>query len=223
MEDRVAEILAERAAMKGGVAAAVFVSLLAHAGLSGMAVWAAFRHTKPQMPAVMNIRFAKMPAISGAPPPPPAAIVAPKPVAEGGGASPKPAAKPVAASPFGKSTKKATPAQAPVAPAPTETEAPPQSDVVLEGGDFPSTIDIDRMKTIIGSRWLRPQVSAGVTAIVYFVIERDGTLRDAAVEKPSGDATFDRGALRAVLESSPQPPLPFGYSGTYLGVHLTFR
>jgi TonB family protein len=58
---------------------------------------------------------------------------------------------------------------------------------------------------------------------VYFAIDRDGTIRDAKIETPSGDGTFDRAALRAVLESSPLPPLPFGYAGTYLGVHLTFR
>ncbi|HEX6178020.1 MAG TPA: energy transducer TonB, partial [Thermoanaerobaculia bacterium] len=74
----------------------------------------------------------------------------------------------------------------------------------------------------IGQRWLRPQ-SGDARAIVYFRIERDGTIRDAAVTTASGSGTFDRAALRAVLEASPLPPLPFGYSGHYLGVHLTFR
>jgi TonB family protein len=58
---------------------------------------------------------------------------------------------------------------------------------------------------------------------VKFVIDRDGTLRDAATETESGNGTFDRAALRAVIEASPLPPLPFGYSGTYLNVHLTFK
>ena len=90
-------------------------------------------------------------------------------------------------------------------------------------GDFPYTIYIDRMKTLIGQRWLRPQVSGGIVATVSFVIDRDGTIRDAKNEIPSGNGTFDRAALRAVLEASPLPPLPFGYNGTYLGVHLKFR
>jgi len=93
----------------------------------------------------------------------------------------------------------------------------------LEGGDFPYTVYIDRMRTLIGSRWLRPQATSGEAATVYFVIDRDGTSRDAKLETQSGNGTFDRAALRAVLESSPLPPLPFGYSGTYLGVHLNFR
>ena len=56
-----------------------------------------------------------------------------------------------------------------------------------------------------------------------FVIDRDGALRDAAIESESGNGTFDRAALRAVMESSPLPPLPFGYAGTSLNVHLTFK
>lgn len=226
MDDPVAEVLAQRASMERGASAAIVISLLGHAALSGVAVWAAFRQPTQNMPAVMNIRFAKIPApapvIAAAPPPvaqPPASAPAIQPVA----AAPLKAAKPVLPSPFGKSTKKATEGPAPApAPAPV-VETPPQSDVVLEGGDFPYTIYTDRMKTLIGTRWFRPQVASGVTATIYFVIDRDGTLRDAAIEKPSGNGTFDRGALRAVLESSPLPPLPFGYSGTYLGVHLTFR
>ena len=79
------------------------------------------------------------------------------------------------------------------------------------------------MKTLIGQRWLRPQGVSGVTATVSFVIDRDGTIRDAKNEILSGNGTFDRAALRAVLEASPLPPLPFGYNGTFLGVHLTFR
>ena len=87
---------------------------------------------------------------------------------------------------------------------------------------MPYTLYIDRMTTMIGQRWFRPQ-SGNVTTVVYFVIDRDGTIRDSKTEVSSGNSTFDRGALRAVLETSPLPPLPFGYAGSYLGVHLTFK
>jgi TonB family protein len=89
--------------------------------------------------------------------------------------------------------------------------------------DFPYTIYVERMKSLIGQRWLRPQVGNGTVTTVSFTIDRDGTIRDAKNEISSGNGTFDRAALRAVLEASPLPPLPFGYNGTYLGVHLTFR
>jgi TonB family protein len=169
-------------------------------------------------------------------------IEAPKPEVE------KPATAPVEkntapTSAFGRSTKKGSdspPVPVPKSAAPSTTldgsasaaaGAASAADVPvggagvtgLEGGDFPYTLYIERMKTLIGNRWIRPQVSAGTTTTVYFVINRDGSVRDSKVQSPSGHGTFDRAALRAVLESSPLPPLPYGYTGTYLGVHLTFK
>jgi TonB family protein len=162
----------------------------------------------------------------------------PEPVAE----APKPVVKSepktVPLSPFGQSTKKGSEKAPTPHPPPPTPQVAAKPGVVggidipigaagvtgLEGGDFPYTIYIDRMKTLIGQRWLRPQaVGGGVTATVYFVIDRDGTIRDAKNEISSGNGTFDRAALRAVLEVSPLPPLPFAYNGTYLGVRLTFR
>ena len=137
-------------------------------------------------------------------------------------------------SPFGRSEKRGSenpPAPAPRAAAPTTDANAPSIDVPvggagvaeLEGGDFPYTLYIDRMKTLIGNNWLRPEVRGGISTMVYFVINRDGTIREAKTEQSSGNGTFDRAALRAVLEASPLPPLPFGYNGTYLGVHLIFK
>lgn len=93
----------------------------------------------------------------------------------------------------------------------------------LEGGDFPYTIYVNQMLSKIGRNWARPQISGEMLAQVYFVIERDGRARDAKIMRSSGNAAFDRAALRSILESSPLPPLPFGYGGTWLGVHLSFH
>jgi TonB family protein len=93
----------------------------------------------------------------------------------------------------------------------------------LEGGDFPYTIYVSQMLAKIGRSWNRPQTSGEMLAQVYFVIDRDGTVRDTKVTRSSGNAAFDRAALRALIESNPLPPLPFGYRGTWLGVHLTFH
>ena len=237
MDDRVGEVLAQRATLSGGATVGIAVSLLFHGALSGLAIWAALHHAEALTARTIEIRLAPVARATEAPPAP--VVKAKEPVAKMEKPAPpvvvetkKPPAPPekntVPLSPFGKSTKKgsenAAPSVATPPPAPAVGVPVGGAGVVgLEGGDFPYTIYIDRMKTLIGSRWFRPQVGAGPTTTVHFVIERDGTLRDARIETESGNPTFDRAALRAVLESSPLPPLPFGYTGNYLGVHLSFR
>ena len=146
-------------------------------------------------------------------------------------APPKPVTKPappktVPLSNFGKSTKKgAEPTRQPatVNSQPATPEIPVRGTGAVVEGDFPYTIYIDRMKTLVGHHWYPPQVAPGSATTVRFVIDRDGKLHDAVTETESGNGTFDRAALRAVMESSPLPPLPFAYNGTYITVHLTFK
>jgi len=245
MDDRVGDLLAERARLGGSPAAGIAVSMLLHGSIAAAIVYAAMHAAAPQEVSTLSIKILPIPA-SVAPkaatpvaPPPVVAkkVTIPEPIAE----APKPVVKSepktVPLSPFGKSTKKGSetpPAPHPQPPAPQAAAKPgvisgavdiPIGSAGVTGieGDFPYTIYIDRMKTLIGQRWLRPQAAPGITATVSFAIDRDGTIRDAKNEILSGNGTFDRAALRAVLEASPLPPLPFGYNGTYLGVHLTFR
>lgn len=248
MDDRVGDVLAQRASLEGGAALGIALAIVLHGALAAAAVYVATHSRATQTAGVMAIKFAQLPRASraqqrsvAASTPIAPAIAAPKPAPLEKPEVPKKPATPPAAkqekntvpfSPFGKSNKKGSEAAAPsVATAPVAATKPgvvPGAQVPvggagvtgLEGGDFPYTLYIDRMKTLIASRWYRPH--AGQTTI-YFVIERDGKLRDVKVETPSGDDLFDRSALRSVIESSPLPPLPFGYDGTYLGVHLTFR
>jgi protein TonB len=243
MDDRIGDLLAERTRLGGNAAGGLAVSVLLHGALAAGIIYAAMHAAAPQEVSTLNIRFAPVGVgggVSGVVAPPPVAPPAPKkltipePVAEAPKAVEKSEPKTVPFSAFGKSPKKGS--ETPPAPTPHPPLPTPQPGVVggidipigtagVTGieGDFPYTIYIDRMKTLIGQRWLRPQAGTGITATVSFVIDRDGTIRDAKNEIPSGNGTFDRAALRAVLEASPLPPLPFGYNGTFLGVHLTFR
>ena len=251
MDDRVADILVARQKLAGSEIAGVAGSLLLHLLIVCAAVLAANRQPRAVAVPVLSIHFAPLPAapaIVARPkraPVPSLAPPAPKieqprieqPIVET--AKPLPArplsTKTVPLSPFGKSTKKGeekqglapavTPSPAGSTPSTTAATVPAIGSAGvsgLEGGDFPYTIYIERMRTLIAGKWFRPQGSDGLTS-VYFVIDRDGTIRDAKVDGPSGNGTFDRAALRAVLEASPLPPLPFGYNGSYLGVHLMFH
>ena len=247
MDDRVGELLAERAHLGGGAAPGIAISLLLHGSIAAAIVYATMHATVPQAASTLSIHFAPAAGVgsrvSGVVAPTPAAtppvakkITIPEPVAETPKSVAKSEPKTVPLSAFGKSSKKGS--ETPPAPTPHPPLHTPQTQPGVVGGidipvgsagvtgiegDFPYTIYIDRMKTLIGQRWLRPQSGTGVVATVSFVIDRDGAIRDAKNEILSGNGTFDRAALRAVLEASPLPPLPFGYNGTYLGVHLTFR
>lgn len=248
MQDPVADVLDERAALGNGMARWILASVLLHASLIGGGIVAARLHPAATTTPFISIRLsgvapeAPAPGTLSAPVAKPAqkpalaptpAIERPITPAQKPVEKPKPSGKTVPFSPFGKSTmkgeeKSGTPPAA--APVTSSAGAPPALPAVgsagvtgLEGGDFPYTIYIDRMRTLIGVKWYRPQVKQDLLTGVYFVINRDGSITDAKIESESGNSTFDRAALRAVLEVSPLPPLPFGYNGTYLGVHLTFH
>ncbi len=256
MEDRVGDILIQRARLERGAGTAIALSLLLHGGMTGAAVYVSLRHPAVAKRTTVSIQFApSAPAATRArrgatdrKKPASPAVEATRPRIE----APAPDVVPKTAAPvekntvptntFGKSTRRGSEAppvpvsSAPVAKLSTGADAVPPGAVAidevpiggagvtgLEGGDFPYTLYIERMKTLIGSRWFRPQVTSGTTATVSFSIQRDGTIRDSKVESPSSNSTFDRAALRAIIESSPLPPLPYAYNGTYLGVHLTFK
>jgi len=245
MQDRVAEVLAQRATLERGAGIGVVFSILFHGALIGVAIYTALHAAPPQAAKMVSIQFAKMPAPQAAPRterrarPAPALpkieepkIVEPKPAVEKKPEKP-PEKNTVPLSPFGKSTKRGseTPAPSQTPPPPTANRQPPTEDIAvggsgvtgIEGGDFPHALYLQGMHRRIGGNWIRPTVTPGTGVVIYFRILRDGTIAEARVATPSGNSTFDRAALSAVRSSSPLNPLPFAYSGKELGIYLTFR
>ena len=76
---------------------------------------------------------------------------------------------------------------------------------------------------IISLNWFKPAQTVQSPPVVHFQIERDGTVTDARIVTPSGLPFVDRAALRAVLASSPLPPLPADYAGPHLGIQVVFE
>lgn len=251
MQDAVAEVLKERAAPARGVPTSVAVSFALHIALFVGFATAASRQAIPPERTVINMRLAapspRPPAATqraAAAQPKVPTPTAPKPELKPAPVVPEPeTVKPPKRTSEGKSlfgrSELEAPKSAKQTPPKPAAAAPPQTVpgtgtsplpavgkagvTSLEGGPFPYSLYIDRMVTLVGTRWFRPDSGGEVLAQVYFVINRDGTIRDVKIEKSSGVASFDRAAYRAVLESSPLPPLPAAYSGTFLGVHLTFH
>ena len=234
MQDAVADVLLERRALLPRRSRSVVVSLILH-GLVALTLLIGSRRQPalPERTSVLNIRLAPQPLTATRPVAKPAPPPAEKPKPEEPRVVEKAPKKPVEKALFGKSPEKPVPSPKSPVPSPPARAVPgpvtrdPRRATTgvagLEGGDFPFPVYIERMLTLIGRNWTRPQLQSEITAQVFFVIERDGRIRDVKLEDPSGNSVFDRAAVRAVMESSPLPPLPFAYADTFLGVHLTFH
>lgn len=243
MHDRVAEVLAQRAALDRGAGAGVALSVLLHGGLAGLAIYTALHATAPQPASMVSIQFANMPAMTkpsepakkAAPPAPkieePKPVIAePQPAPPVNTPPPKPQKNTVPLSPFGQSTKKGSeaPPVAPPAPAAATSTAPEipiggTGVTGIEGGDFPHTLYLQAMYRKIGNFWYRPTVQPGTAVTIFFRVERDGRVSESRIVTPSGNSTFDRAALSAIRSASPLNPLPYAYNGTYVGITMVFR
>lgn len=135
---------------------------------------------------------------------------------------------------------KVTPKQQPPPPTqPTPPNAPlalPRSpmgaaglsgDATVDAANFEFSYYLVLVRNRIASNWSPPSgMAAGgapVRSVVYFRIERDGSLSGVRMEAPSAAEFFDRSSLRAVQLSDPMPPLPEGFKGGSLGVHFGFE
>ncbi len=129
--------------------------------------------------------------------------------------------------------------QPPPQAAPTPPAAPlalPQSpmgspglsgDATVDASNFEFSYYLVLVRNRIAANWSPPagMVSSGtpVRSVVYFRIERDGSLSTVRMESTSAAEFFDRSSLRAVQLSNPMPPLPEGFKGGSLGVHFGFE
>jgi len=89
--------------------------------------------------------------------------------------------------------------------------------------DFQFTYYLERMLTLIESRWYQPPVPPGSSARARFTIETSGHLKEIVLETSSGNPAFDRAVLRALYAANPLPPLPPAYRKPSLTIHLNFK
>jgi TonB family protein len=59
--------------------------------------------------------------------------------------------------------------------------------------------------------WNPPPGAKGAKVKVVFRILRSGRVGDSRLTESSGNFYFDQAAMRAILSSSPFPPLPEGF------------
>jgi TonB family protein len=92
----------------------------------------------------------------------------------------------------------------------------------LDVADFCCPEYLSTMLSLIRRNWDERQQAAGTT-VIRFVIQRSGQITDITVERSSGYAALDFMAERSLRITQQLPPLPAGYTGQTLPVHLVFE
>jgi len=114
-------------------------------------------------------------------------------------------------------------------------DAPASGESTGGGGSGAPTVDLggarfawygDRVGALLKGYWRPPLLDVvgdeRPSVTLTFVILRDGTARNVAVDVSSGVPSFDRSAMRAVLEASPLPPLPREWDEPTMPARVTF-
>jgi TonB family protein len=91
----------------------------------------------------------------------------------------------------------------------------------LDVGNFCCPEYVETIVQRIRQNWDPKQQVAG-QVLMKFTIQRDGTMTDVQVERPSGFVALDMAAHRAVLATARVPALPPQFSNPTLTVHLRF-
>lgn len=99
-----------------------------------------------------------------------------------------------------------------------------QATLGVEDPNFTYGYYLDRIVGVISANWTRPSVGPEIKqSVLYFRIQRDGTIVELRLAETSGSEIFDEAAMRAVQASSPLPPLPKSYAKDQLGIHLIVK
>lgn len=207
------------------LAIAVFFSFFLHAAIIALALVIRMAITvRVFAPPSYNVKLVGLPqdlapSMSETPAQPPAAAT--KPPAKKAEPRPaKPAAHKGAMPEFTQKQAKPAPRdQEETEPAPAQQAASAAKAQGNAGGvavasssgefKFPQYLMVIRQN--IERNWNPPPGAVGMKAKVQFTVLRSGRVGDAKLEASSGNFYFDQAAVRAILLSSPFPPMPDGF------------
>ncbi len=86
---------------------------------------------------------------------------------------------------------------------------------------------VDLLRQRVSEKWrtqdVDPRLQTAPPVIVTFEIHRDGSVSNIRFLQRSGNATLDFSAQRAILEASPFPPLPAGYTANSAMIEFWFQ
>jgi len=149
---------------------------------------------------------------------------------------PKPVVKqqPKPEKPEPRLAQPAEPSPAPPNPAPANARTPHldfapvgegvSGGVATDDPNFEFAYYLQMVRTQIARNWTPPDgAAANAKVVLHFRVARSGAISQLRLETGSGNGVFDQSALRAVMITQTLPPLPLGYAGADLGIHLGFE
>lgn len=90
--------------------------------------------------------------------------------------------------------------------------------------DMPYSYYFDILLRKIAENWSYGHVNRDtLRTTIFFVILKDGSIKDIKIEKTSGNTIFDQSAYRAVVLTKKVPPLPIEMNMEFLRVYLEFE
>ncbi|MCG2724898.1 MAG: TonB C-terminal domain-containing protein [Elusimicrobia bacterium] len=96
--------------------------------------------------------------------------------------------------------------------------------IVADFSDFPYPWYISLVRNALSNQWMTKMPSSGdMSAVIFFNIIRDGTVKNLKVEKSSGNRLFDNAALSSVENAMPFEVLPDDFTEKKLSVHVEFK
>jgi len=96
--------------------------------------------------------------------------------------------------------------------------------LTVNATDFPYAWYLRQVVQKVEAEWKRQNRLSEPTQrpLLYFEIQRNGSIGLPRLKESSGNPNYDQAALRAVVDASPFPPLPQDWTRPSLGVDLRF-
>lgn len=212
---------------RGPGRSAVVGSVVLHL-LVGAVFWYASRVVEPELPEFIVYRVnivSPPPQVEGPPEP---VVQAPQRVVQ---PEPRPSPQPRQQQPTRTPPRPEPEEPEPTPPKPAAGPSPRQDspggeniNVQIDGEAFPYPEYLENITRQI-ARYFRWSGASGLTARLYFVINRDGSVEDLRIVQGSGNVQFDFEALGAVETAAGRGafgPLPDGFVPNRLPVSFTF-
>jgi len=81
----------------------------------------------------------------------------------------------------------------------------------------------DALRAHLGKQDFRAGAERGLDCTLRFLVDKNGSISDFSVEKPSGSAAFDSSSLTALVMSSPLPAPPVDFTNPKTKVRVRIR